>query len=408
MVASARVFSLLMVLALFVSTALISITESLILILWFATWIMGKEKKIFLNSFYPPVVKVGAALLALILIQTIITPEKFSSALSHFGKYRELLLLPLLVFFLNNEQWKKIIYYSFLVGMTFILIHSYLQFFGLVAKSSGGIGAYTSSVGRIAGAIMLAFTSFAFLEEALRYKKTQLVWLGLGLFLASSFALLFFYNGRTGILIYSILFIVWGARFLGSKGILITSALMLIFSVLIYQSSEKVQERADQTQKQLTSLFNSEHPDDVKKIKGVVQEGVLSREVMYIRVFDLIKNRSAIQNIIGGGTGSLKYDSELKEYEVENPHNEYLLILYENGVLGLFLLMAFYVMAWLQSNHLAEHEKWLLRGLVITISIGSLVNSLLLDNKEAHFYVLLLAAFIPPIKHRQHDNLNEK
>ncbi|MFK5985128.1 MAG: O-antigen ligase family protein [Pseudomonadota bacterium] len=392
---SARWLSVLMVLSLFFSTALISISESLLLVLFLILLVKNKTLEQIKSSIYPLAVKVGLVLLALIFIQTLTSPEKFSIAISHFTKYRELLLLPVLVFVLNNSQWKKIIYYSFLAGIVMMLMHSYMQYFILADASSDDIEKYTSFVGRIAGAIMLAFACYAFLEEALKNKTTINFWLWLGLFILSSFALLFFYNGRTGILIYLILFIIWGFRFLGVKGSLITSFIMLILLVIIFQSSEEVRERTKQTQRQLSSLFNSEHPEDVKEIKGVVKEGVLSREVMYLRVFAMIKQRSIIENIFGSGTGSLNYHSQKKQYEVENPHNEYLLIFYENGIAGLMLLLGFFFFAWYQSNQLDEHEKWLLRALVITFTIGSLVNSLLLDNKEAHFYILLLAALIP-------------
>ena len=123
-----------------------------------------------------------------------------------------------------------------------------------------------------------------------------------------------------------------------------------------------------------------------------------TRVGLYSRTLKLMEQHSTFRTIIGGGAGSFEQESQKNHYVMTNPHNEYLLIFFENGVIGLLLFLAFLILVWRQSNNIQEHEKWLIRALVITFSVGCLFNSLLLDNSEAHFFVLLLAAFIPPLK----------
>ena len=116
------VFSL--VLGIFFSTALMSLSEVIILLMCIALAIGGGSLREQLKlSFRFPMVKAGLALLLLIFLYGFISEASVSSAMKHFIKYRELFLLPLLIFILNDIHWKKIIYTSFLVGMVLVLTH---------------------------------------------------------------------------------------------------------------------------------------------------------------------------------------------------------------------------------------------------------------------------------------------
>lgn len=377
--------TLLLLLGIFLSTALVSLSEVLIVSICTILVITNSTaRQQIISLFQLSPVKVGLLLLALIFIFTFISKNTYSEALEHASKYRELLLFPLLIFILNNKTWKRIIYYSFLVGMVLVLIHSYLQFFGLVENSSSLDEQNTSIIGRIAGAIMLAFTCFAFLEETLRYKNRYKFWLGLILFLLSSFALLYYFNGRTGILIYFALMVLYGFRFLGIKSIFVTSLLIILILFTLYSTSPSVKHRIDDTYQQIEDLINTDiSPDDP------------TRTGIYFGTKVLLEKHDLTQLIIGTGTASLAYEAKHNGYQFSNPHSEYILLLFEDGILGITLFTLFLVGIWKQSKLLPESEKWLLRNLVLTFAIGSITNSLLLDNREAHFFILLAASFLP-------------
>jgi O-antigen ligase len=379
----ARILSVAMVLGLFASTALIGISEFLILIIWFLILLLpGKGLEQLNISLSSPTIIVSLLLLLLMFFQVFTSESDIKNAFEHFGHYRELLLLPLLIFILNDSKWKKIIYYVFLAGMVLVLIHSYLQYWGLVQNPIPPMQVNTSKLGRIAGAIILAFTSFAFLEEALKNRKSHLFWVWLALFFIGSYAILFLYNGRTGMLIYFLLLLMWGYRFLKLKGMVIALSVTLLLAFIAYQASPSTKQRVEQTINQVHGLINTQIP-----------ENDVTRLAIYSRTLSLLEEPT----FFGKGTGSLEHLANQNNHPlyIANPHNEYLLVFIENGIPGLLLLIAFFAFAWRESNKLDEHNKWLLRTLVITISFGSLFNSLLLDNKEAHFYVLLLAALMP-------------
>ena len=66
-----------------------------------------------------------------------------------------------------------------------------------------------------------------------------------------------------------------------------------------------------------------------------------------------------------------------------NPHNEYLLIGVQTGLVGLVLLLHLFWQHWRLAPRLATPlETHLARGLLLTIAVGCLFNSLLLDHTE--------------------------
>jgi O-antigen ligase len=115
--------------------------------------------------------------------------------------------------------------------------------------------------------------------------------------------------------------------------------------------------------------------------------------------------------IWGHGLGSLSQeysqlklgDGDARLDSFDNPHNQFLLTLFELGILGFSVLMYMFLKhGTMLKNNTHKDEAYLAElteGLVLTILIGSLFNSLLLDASEGKFYCvmvgLLLSAYVP-------------
>ena len=101
--------------------------------------------------------------------------------------------------------------------------------------------------------------------------------------------------------------------------------------------------------------------------------------------------------IIGSGTGSFPKayadrtsGSTLKP--TVNPHNEFLHITAQTGLVGLAALLALFAIQWRAASRLVSPlETHLARGLVVAFVIGCLFNSLLLDHTEGLFFAWLTA-----------------
>ena len=77
----------------------------------------------------------------------------------------------------------------------------------------------------------------------------------------------------------------------------------------------------------------------------------------------------------------------------DNPHNEYLLITVQLGLLGLFLFLALFIAQWTCSLTLQEKDKYLVQGVILAMMTGCIMNSFLFDSHQGHFYAFLSGIF---------------
>ncbi len=78
--------------------------------------------------------------------------------------------------------------------------------------------------------------------------------------------------------------------------------------------------------------------------------------------------------------------------ETRNPHNEYLMITAQAGVIGLALLLYLFYTQWRTAPRLeAPFEQDAARGLVLAYLANSLFNSPLLDHADGLFFAFMTA-----------------
>jgi O-antigen ligase len=99
--------------------------------------------------------------------------------------------------------------------------------------------------------------------------------------------------------------------------------------------------------------------------------------------------------LLGVGTGGFAaaYAKEVEGTSMmplRQPENQYLLTAVQMGAVGLAALLALFALQWHLASRLATRtETDLARALVITMAVGCLFNSFLLDHTEALFYAWL-------------------
>jgi O-antigen ligase len=109
--------------------------------------------------------------------------------------------------------------------------------------------------------------------------------------------------------------------------------------------------------------------------------------------------------LLGVGTGGFKgaYADLVKDTKMDpshNPHNEYLMVTVQIGIIGLAFMLWLFAVQWRTAALLPDKfDRFAARGLVILIVSASLVTSTLIDHTEGLFYVwmsaLLLAGWKP-------------
>jgi O-antigen ligase len=118
----------------------------------------------------------------------------------------------------------------------------------------------------------------------------------------------------------------------------------------------------------------------------------------------------ADQPILGVGTGGFAaaYAKKVEgtgKVATQNPHNEFLLMWAQLGIAGLALLIWLFWWQWRLAADLPTRlESELARGLVVTMVIGCMFNSLLLDHTEGLFYAWLTGVLYGGLKSANFDN----
>jgi len=99
--------------------------------------------------------------------------------------------------------------------------------------------------------------------------------------------------------------------------------------------------------------------------------------------------------VAGVGTGGFPaaYAARVRGTDMlatHNPHNEYLHIAAQLGLIGLAAMVLMLVVQWRVARRLPSAlESGLARGLVLAMTLGCLFNSMLLDHAEGLFYAWL-------------------
>ena len=102
--------------------------------------------------------------------------------------------------------------------------------------------------------------------------------------------------------------------------------------------------------------------------------------------------------VLGHGTGRFheKYAEHVagtKQVVTSNPHNEYLMVGVQSGLVGLGILVALLWALWRAASRWEGMDRWLAQGMVVWLSVGCCFNSFILDSREGMLFALLASVY---------------
>ena len=366
---------------------------SLFLIPTIGSWFLsGQFRNRWARIRINPAALAALGLFMLYGVGTLYSPASADDALAGWGKYHKLLYIPLAVSLLDDAGWRHRAIDAFFWGMLLVLALSYLKWLGVVPHTDIGQG-YFVFKGRIAHNIFMAFFVFLVLERAASDRPRRWLWAGIALLAAGN--VLFLVNGRTGQVILPVLLLLFIDRQWGRRALIgtVAAGVVAMTSVLtIPPLREELQElRLLQIQQELQDHQST----------GPVQTSSGQRMEFYRGAVALISEHP----VFGWGTGSFKSAyahyaarNELTNPHVPNPHNEYFLTTQQLGLVGLAALLLMIFLVWQTSKKIDSIDSGALQALVLTITVGSLFNSLLLDAGEGKFFCLLSGAYLSGLR----------
>jgi hypothetical protein len=360
------------------STSLMGATATLAAVFWLLSGDFSSLPQLMQKNVS---VSLAIAVFLLLVIGLTYSPVPLNDSLDILRKYRKIIYFAIVVsLFKDNEGAARLAEGSFIAGCLVLLLISYSIFFSIIPSERFGF----SVVYHITHSLFMAILAFWCLQRM--FESRQYVYLWLGLFLLATINLFYIAPGRTGMLVYIALIILTLLQRLSWKKLLPATILVSIAVGITFFTS---------------SNFSIRVNEAVDEMRGYQAES--SRTSLGMR-FDWWQNSIDLimqKPVFGHGTGSFQAVQEnlIKDGDTQstdNPHNEYLFLAVQTGLVGLFLFVTLLVVQFITSFSLQPPRRYLLQGVVVAMSIGCLMNSLLFDSHSGHFYAIMSAILTIP------------
>lgn len=378
-----------------VSTALDNVLVGVTLLAWALS---GQARELVRLAVTNKVLRCALLLFALLAVGTLYGESTQREALATLGKYLDLLYIPVFAMVLWERETRIKALHALAISLAVTVLLSYLTHFGLrpaLPFLTGDATDPTVFKLRTAHNFLLAFGAFLFvwLGFSTASQRLRLVWFSLALLAAIN--VLFMVQGATGYLVLGVLGLLFiGGRF-GWRGLAVATVALAVSVVALVNVPSKFQSRVTAIQQEIKQW----------RAEDAASTSAGQRLEFYRNTLDII----AEHPLAGVGTGGFaqayaKQVTGTGKVQTHNPHNEFLHIAAQIGVLGLLVLIALFWTQWRAAQSLSTPmERSLARGLVLTMVIGCLVNSLLLDHTEGLFYAWLTGLLYGGLKYGQSD-----
>lgn len=365
-----------------ISVALDNMLMLAVLLLWLAG---GHFKEKYEAIAKRPVSLAALALIGMLIVGMLYGNSPFKEALDAFGKYIDLLFVPIFITIFRDRQARNHALNAFMSAMMLTLFLSYLVKFGLLHQNAIIQGfaqnPYVFKL-HITQNFFMSFAAFVLGIWCINETdpKKRVIW-GI-LSLLAVINVLFMVQGRTGYLVVALLLLYLSISRLGGKGLLIGIAATVLLGAAAYYGSSEFRERVDLA----ASEYAHWHSDHATKNTNSIGQ----RLEFYANTLEIIRKHP----LFGVGTGGFRqaYAAQVADtgmLATHNPHNEFLLIQAQLGIPGTILLLLLLFTQWREAGKLSASGTMLARGLVITMVSGCLFNSFLLDHAEGLFFAFM-------------------
>jgi O-antigen ligase len=376
-----------------ISVALDNTLLVLILAGWLAGGMYRHKLQIILNN---PVALSALALFVLLLAGTLYGLREAGDAAHYLGKYNDLLFIPVFLFLFRDAATRRYALYAFAASLSIVLALSYLIKAGIVPPSPFTIRDAEGNYGpvvfklHLTHNILMAFAAFLFAWLAITAVSSGVRWSWAMLAVLAVINVTMMVQGGTGYLLLCGLALLLGFSRDRWRGLGIVATGMVALAAALTVVPGPFRDRVSTIIKQ-TQEWKPDRP---------AKDSAGFRLEFYRNTLAIIADHP----IIGVGTGSFPkaYADKVRgtgKTETRNPHNEFLLIMVQLGIAGLAALLWLFWLQWRLAARLASPlECHLARGLVLTMIIGCMLNSMLLDHTEGLLYAWLTGLLYAGLK----------
>lgn len=355
-----------------ISTSLTTITFLAILALFV---IDGRYKAKLEYYIVHPLTPILLMLLGLTLFSSLFSIGSSESIFERFKDMVRLSFIPIVAYYISSQRQIYYSFYVFILAMILTLVLGFAKvYLELPIGEKYTEGAVFKS--HIESSFFMSIAAFYVLFLAFNHKRYR-IWLAILAALMIHYVF-FMSMGRIGYLALFFIGAYVAHHYLGKKGLLLAAIAILIAAASVYQFSDVFQVRIN--------LLVQDW--DYYQQNRLLESSLGSRIQFYLTSLTLISQKP----ILGWGSGAFgqAYQnlSQGAYLFTDNPHNQFLLIGVELGLIGLILLVALFIRQW-QLTH-QTHESWrvIARGTLLLFVMGCMINSWLIDFSMSYFFMM--------------------
>lgn len=360
-----------------------TLATHVVLFFLMASWFLAgnlKEKVAYILNH--PVARLTLVLFGIFVIGTLYSEASSANRLGMLQKMSKLLYVPLILPIMQEEKWRRAALFAFLSAMLLTLGLSLLKIYG-------GLSIFTNArltitcvfKDSIFTNLMMAFASFM-VGHLLLNQTNVLIRAVLGILLVGLvFYILFMSIGRSGYVVFVVLWLLWAVQRASFKGVVIGFLGLGILLSLAYFNSYPFKERLLLVKQDVVQYeIGNSRTSIGERLEFLNQTWQLSKQRLWF----------------GHGTGSFKevYQNHSAVHELiptRNPHDEYINILFQLGFFGLTVFVGYFLFLFKWSFMLPRSEKWFAQGIILAMVTGCFANSWLMDFTSGYFFVMILA-----------------
>lgn len=328
------------------------------------------------------------------LALTFFHPGNDESNYSEFiSKYGRLFLIPFLASILINPENRYLVGKGFLAGMGVVLALSYAVWFGVDPSYFGAKATDMYAIpsnptvfkSHITHNFFLVVAIYLWILSIFRSEKllSKLIFALLTLLaLVNLFGMI---DGRTGWLVFMVVPLYFGYQKLGLKGFVIAGVAFVALLVSAYFLVDNVHDRFSTTWLEVQQVLQDKPQ----------QETSIGERVMY-----LTASWSAFINapLFGYGLGGIQaavqpFTSAAGWPPFYNPHNQFLMLVLQGGLLALVLYIWFFGVAVYRSSQNTWSSTYVL-PLMMFYLVGNMLNSFHFDFAESVGFLILYSAYL--------------
>jgi O-antigen ligase len=364
------------------STAACSVCIALMLAAWIASGRVVETLRLAMSHI------VGKALLlfiVLLVLDVLYSSAPWSERWSSLWSWRKLLWGFIVLGLFADDQWKFRFIKVFLIVASCGLAMSYIGWSGLIPSKPGHFpGVFFTNHATQGMTFALATLCCLEMARIVRPEWGKLCYFGACAFLIN---IVFTSMSRSSYIAIFCVMLVWCVRTYGRKSLLLATGVVLMLALALVSLSPNLRDRIAMGINEVKTYQTA--PD-------LTSAGV--RVVFFKNTLELVKDRP----ILGYGTGSFAKEYRERFGSAEegwrgsvttDPHNQYLFILVENGLIGLTAFLMLLIAGFFVARQPGPY-RCVLQGALLAWCVSSLFNSHFRTFPEGHLIWLFFGAML--------------